>query len=158
MEEQSEKRNYKAILIICIIVLLIICVFFVFRNNKIDKLDENSNENKVYSIINDFPEGNGIQVFMNYDATEEQITKLGNDLRQIEEISSITFISKEEAYNIIKKRLGENENALRGFTPDIFSVSFIVTIKDEKSVKNLESKIKNLENVREVSSNVRTQK
>ena len=149
MMRLKNKRIYKILLIICTIVLLILAYKLITKN-------ENNNTNNVSTLLG--KDEIGLQVLMYYDATEEQINKLGNDLKQIEGITNITFISKEEAYNIMRKRLAENESAIEGFTPDIFSISYIVNVKDEKDVKSIENKIKNLENVRDVSNNVEARK
>lgn len=94
----------------------------------------------------------GMQVFMEYDATDEQISKLKEELNKIEGVNTVTFISKEEAYNTMKKRLGKNEKALNGFTPDMFSVSYMVTLTDLSLNDNVYDSIKALDTVREIQN------
>ena len=94
----------------------------------------------------------GMQVFMQYDATEEQINKLKEDLNNIDGVNTVTFISKEEAYNTMKKRLGKNEKALNGFTPDMFSVSYMVTLTELSFNDQVYNSIKSLDTVRDIQN------
>ena len=94
----------------------------------------------------------GMQVFMEYDASEEAIGKLNEDLNKIKGINTVTFVSKEEAYNTMKKRLGKNEKALNGFTPDMFSVSYMITLTDLSLNDQVYEEIKALDTVREIQN------
>ena len=94
----------------------------------------------------------GMQVFMEYDASEDAIGKLNDDLKKIKGINTVTFVSKEEAYNTMKKRLGKNEKALNGFTPDMFSVSYMITLTDLSLNDQVYEEIKALDTVREIQN------
>ena len=94
----------------------------------------------------------GMQVFMEYDATEEEISKLKEDLNKIEGVNSVAFVSKEDAYNTMKERFGKNENALRGFTADAFSVSYMITLTDLNLNNQVYEAINSLETVREIQN------
>lgn len=102
----------------------------------------------INSAVNSLEKEQGMQVFMEYEATEEQISKLNEDLNKIEGINSVTFVSKEEAYNTMKERLGKNEKAMSGFTPDMFSVSYIITLTDLSLNNQVYDSINALEDVR----------
>ncbi len=106
----------------------------------------------INSWINVLEQEQGMQVFMEYDATEEEISNLKEQLTQIDGINSVTFVSKEDAYNTMKERFGKNENALRGFTADAFSVSYIVTLTDLKLNNQVYENINALETVREIQN------
>jgi len=94
----------------------------------------------------------GMQVFMEYDATEEEISKLKEDLGKIEGINTVTFVSKEDAYNTMKERFGKNEKALRGFSADAFSVSYMVTLTDLSMNNQVYESINALETVRDIQN------
>ena len=49
----------------------------------------------------------GMQVFLINEATEEQIERFGEELRDIEGVNTVSFISREEAFNIMRSRFGE---------------------------------------------------
>ena len=88
-----------------------------------------------------------IQVFMEYEATEEEIMELKEALSKIEGINTITFISKEDAYNTMKEKVGED--IMIGVEPDIFSVSFKVIYVDSNN--EIYNKISQLDGVREIN-------
>lgn len=94
----------------------------------------------------------GMQVFMEYEATDEEVKKLNDDLHKIEGINDVKKVTKEEAYNIMKERLGKNEKAIRAFTPDIFSVSYVVTLTDLSLNNQVYEQINKLDNVRDIQN------
>lgn len=106
----------------------------------------------INSWVQNLEQEQGMQVFMQYDATEEEINELREALNKIEGINSVTFVSKEDAYNTMKERFGKNEKALRGFTADAFSVSYIVTLTDLKMNNQVYDAINDLDTVREIQN------
>ena len=64
----------------------------------------------------------------------------------------MTFVSKEEAYNTMKERLGKNEKAMNGFGPERFSVSYIVTLTDLELNNEVYNEINALEGVRTIQN------
>ena len=52
----------------------------------------------------------------------------------------------------MKKRLGKNEKALNGFTPDMFSVSYMVTLTDLSLNNQVYDAINELDTVREIQN------
>ncbi len=94
----------------------------------------------------------GMQVFMYPEATEDQVDKLKEDLSKIEGINTVTFVSKEEGYNIMKKRLGKNSKAMDGFDIDVFEVSYIVTLTDLSMNNQVYDAISKLDNVKEIQN------
>jgi cell division transport system permease protein len=53
-----------------------------------------------------------ISVYLHDDLNEEQIQELGAAIHELPNVSQIVFISKEEAMEKFKKRLGEQQNML----------------------------------------------
>ena len=132
---KNKKSTFSCLGVMCA-TMLIFGLFFTFGktiNNAVIGLEQDQ----------------GMQVFMEYDATEEQIDKLNVELNKIEGVKTVTFVSKEEAYNTMKKRLGKNEKALNGFTPDMFSVSYVVTLTDLSLNEQVYNTINKLDNVKE---------
>ena len=106
----------------------------------------------INNAIKGLEEEQGMQVFMEREATQEQINKLNEDLNKIEGINNVQLVTKEDAYNTMKERLGKNEKAIRGFTADIFSVSYMVTLTDLSLNNQVYDEISALENVREITN------
>ncbi len=133
---KNKKSTFSCLGVMCA-TMLIFGLFFTIGEN-------------INNAVQGLEQEQGMQVFMEYEATEEQISKLKEDLNKIEGINNVTFVTKEEAYNTMKERLGKNEDAIKGFTPDIFSVSYVVTLTDLTLNNQVYNEISALENVREV--------
>ena len=133
---KNKKSTFSCLGVMCA-TMLIFGLFFTIGEN-------------INNAVQGLEQEQGMQVFMEYEATEEQISKLKEDLNKIEGINNVTFVTKEEAYNTMKERLGKNEDAIKGFTPDIFSVSYFVTLTDLTLNNQVYNEISALENVREV--------
>ena len=135
---KNKKSTFSCLGVMCA-TMLIFGLFFTIGKN-------------INHAIEGLEKEQGMQVFMEYDATEEQISKLNEDLNKIDGINTVTFVSKEDAYNTMKKRLGKNEKALNGFTPDMFSVSYMVTLTDLSLNDQVYDSIKALDTVREIQN------
>ena len=135
----KNKKSTGASLMIMCATMLIFGLFFLIGEN-------------VNYMLKEIESEQGMQVFMEYEATEEEISKLKDDLNKIQGINSVTFVSKEEAYNIMKERLGKNEKAMSGFGPERFSVSYIVTLTDLELNNQVYNEINALEGVRTIQN------
>ena len=131
---KNKKSTFSCLGVMCATMLLF-GLFFTIGEN-------------INNAVKNLEQEQGMQVFMEYDASEEDISKLSEDLNKIEGVNSVTFVSKEEAYNTMKERLGKNEKALRGFTSDMFSVSYMVTLTDLSMNDQVYEAINNLDTVR----------
>ncbi|MBQ2916718.1 MAG: permease-like cell division protein FtsX [Clostridia bacterium] len=131
---KNKKSTFSCLGVMCA-TMLIFGLFFTIGKN-------------INSAVSSLEKEQGMQVFMEYEATEEEINKLNENLNKIEGINSVTFVSKEEAYNTMKERLGKNEKAMTGFTPDMFSVSYIITLTDLSLNNQVYDSINALEDVR----------
>ena len=135
---KNKKSTFSCLGVMCA-TMLIFGLFFAIGKN-------------INNAVQGLEKEQGMQVFMEYDATEEQVNKLKEDLNKIEGVNSVKFVTKEEAYNTMKERLGKNEDALKGFSPDIFSVSYIVTLTDLSLNNQVYNEINELENVRNIQN------
>lgn len=131
---KNKKSTFSCLGVMCATMLLFGLFFTIGQN--------------INSAVKNLEQEQGMQVFMEYDASEEDISKLSEDLNRIEGVNSVTFVSKEDAYNTMKERLGKNEKALRGFTSDMFSVSYMVTLTDLSMNNQVYDAINNLDTVR----------
>lgn len=135
---KNKKSTFSCLGVMCA-TMLIFGLFFTIGEN-------------INSWVKNLEQEQGMQVFMDYDATEEEIRSLNEDLNKIEGVNSVTFVSKEDAYNSMKEKFGKNENALRGFTADAFSVSYLVTLTDLSMNDQVYNSINNLDTVREIQN------
>ncbi len=135
---KNKKSTFSCLGVMCA-TMLIFGLFFTIGKN-------------INNAVKGLEQEQGMQVFMEYDASEEQISKLNEDLNKIDGVNTVTFVSKEEAFNTMKKRLGKNEKALNGFTPDMFSVSYMVTLTDLSLNDQVYNSIKTLDTVRDIQN------
>ena len=94
----------------------------------------------------------GIQVFIVNEASEEEIEEIGEKLRKIEGVNSVEFVSREDAYNQMKKRYEEWEDAMAGIDPGIFSPSYMVTLTDLTLNASVQNQINEFDNIKKINS------
>lgn len=99
----------------------------------------------------------GIQVYILNDATDQEIEKLNEQIKAIDGVNTTEFVSKEEALEQMKGRLGERGYLLDGYEKvNIFPASFIVTLTDLNLSSNVQIQINELENVKKITSSDET--
>ena len=91
----KNKKSTGASLMIMCATMLIFGLFFLIGEN-------------VNHMMREIESEQGMQVFMYKDATEEQIQKLQEDIKSLDNVAKVTYISREEALNSYKEKWGEN--------------------------------------------------
>ena len=141
----KNKKSTGASLMIMCATMLIFGLFFLIGQN-------------VNHIMQEVEAQQGMQVFMHKEATEEQIKTLQEEINNLENVAKVTFISKEEAINSQLKRFGDNAKLLEAYTGENnpLGVSFLVNVTNLEKASEVESAIKGLENVKEVTLRTNT--
>ena len=140
---KNKKSTISAILVMCIS-MLVFGLFFIIGEN-------------VNHIMNTVESSQEIQVFIKNDATDEEITKVGEQLQQIEGVNQITFVSKDEALDIMQEKVGEKSYLLAGYEENNFlPASYKVTLTDLKLASKVESQINQLDNIKRITSSNET--
>jgi cell division transport system permease protein len=137
----KNKKSTGASLMIMCATMLIFGLFFLIGEN-------------VNYIVKEVESEQGMQVFMYKDATEEQIEKLNNELKSLDYVAKVTFVSKEEAINSIKSRWGDkSEKLLQAYEGEKnpLSVSFVITLTDLEKSEEVKTNIEALENVKNIT-------
>ena len=98
----------------------------------------------------------GIRVFMDLDATDEQILKLKQELLAIDGVNTVDFISQAQALQQLKERFGNRADLLEGRDESIFPVSYVITFTDLSKASSIQDKISKMENVSEINSSNET--
>ena len=139
------KKSTGASLIIMCATMMIFGLFFLIGEN-------------VNYMLKEIESEQGMQVFMVKDATEEQITKLGEEIKQIEYVAKTTYVSKEEAFNIVKERYSEYNRFLEGYSVEKnpFKVSYVVTLTDLSKSEEVRAQIEKLDNVNNIEMRDKT--
>ena len=135
----KQKKMTSASIIIMCAKMFIFWLFFVIGEN-------------VNSVITQIESQQGIQIFIKEDATDADIETLGNQIRAINGVNRVTFVSKEDALNSMKTTLGD-ESLFEGWDEENpFPASYFVTLTDLSLNDEIQSQINKLDNVDEIES------
>ena len=115
----KNKKSTGASLMIMCATMIIFGIFLILGENINHFVDEVESEQ-------------GIQVFVKNEATQEQIDELGDNIRKIDGVSTVDFVSKDEALQQMKERFGDRQDLLDGYEGEnnIFTASYVVTLTD----------------------------
>ena len=146
----KNKKSTGASLMIMCATMIIFGIFLI--------LGENINH-----IVKEVEGSQGIQVFLNADATDEQVKELGEKIRNIEvngtkAVNTVVHKTKEDALNTMKERFKEKQDLLSTFEGDnnIFSESYVVTLTDLNLSQDVQDQISKFENVKKITSKNQT--
>ena len=99
----------------------------------------------------------GIQVFIENDATQEQIDELGEKIRALDGVSTIEFVSKDDALNQMKEQFGDRQDLLAGYEENnIFPASYVVTLTDLTKNGEIQKQIDSFDYVKKIASSDET--
>ena len=136
----KNKKSTGASLMIMCATMIIFGIFLI--------LGENINH-----FVSEVESAQGIQVFINNDATQEQMDTLGEQIRALDGVSTVEFVSKEQALEQMKERFGEQQDLLDGYEENnIFPASYIVTMTDLTRSEEIQNQILTFENVKRITS------
>ena len=99
----------------------------------------------------------GIQAYITSGATDEDVKQLGEKIKSLDGVNTIEFVSKEEALQHMKDRLGEKSYLLDGYDEtNVFPASYVVTLTDLSKSSEVQAQIKELDNVKKITSSDET--
>lgn len=141
----KNKKSTGASLMIMCATMMIFGLFFLIGEN-------------VNYMVKEIETEQGMQVFMVKDATEEQIQKLGEQIKELDYVAKTEFVSKEQAYNIVKEKYGDYGRFLEGYTieKNPFKVSYVVTLTDLSKSEEVRAQIEKLDNVNNIEMRDKT--
>ena len=139
----KNKKSTGASLIIMCATMIIFGVFLI--------LGENINH-----FVDQIKSEQGFQVFIKTDATQEEIDKVGEQIRAIDGVNTSDFVSKEDALNSMRERLKDTKGVLDGFDVEQFKTSYMVTVTDLNQSKDIQNQIMQIENVVKITSSDET--
>ena len=98
----------------------------------------------------------GFQVFMKEDATQEEMDKVKEDIRALDGISTIEFVSKEQGLNTMKEKIKDEKGVLDGFNVQKIKASYIVKVTDLERSKTIQSEVEKINNVVKITNSNET--
>lgn len=136
----KNKKSTGASLIIMCATMIIFGIFLI--------LGENINH-----FVKQVESEQGMQVFINNDATQEQIDEIGEKIRKLDGVSTTEYRSKEAALNQMKEKFGDKQDLLAGYeNNNIFPASYVVTLTDLTKSKEVQEQILTFENIKKITS------
>lgn len=137
----KNKKSTGASLMIMCATMIIFGVFLL--------LGENINH-----FVKEIESAQGIQVFVKNEATQEEIEALEDQIRSIQNVSTVEFYSKEQALDQVKERFGDKQDLLSAYEGEnnIFTDSYIVTLTDLSQSQAVQDQILTFETVKKITS------
>lgn len=109
----------------------------------------------VKDILKQIKEAQGMEVFIEKEATEEEMEKLGQEIRALDGVNSVVFKSRQEAINSFVESMKEYKEILEGYKDEETNplrASYVVTLTELEKAKDVESTIEKLDNVANITS------
>ena len=126
--------------------ITMICAMFMF--GAAFAIGENINY-----IMKQVQQEQGMEVFILDDASDEDITKLGENIKKLDGVSTATFKSKQEALDSVKESFKEYPEAIAGYENDyIFPASYVVKLTDLSKATDVEKAIEKMDFVKNIRS------
>ena len=107
-------------------------------------------------FVDDIKSEQGFQVFLKTDATDEEIQKVGEEIRALDGVSTAEYKDKTYALNTMKEKLGDKSELIDGYGSDYFPTSYVVTLTDLNLSKEVQEKIQQFDNVDKITSSDKT--
>ena len=139
----KNKKSTGASLMIMCATMIIFGIFLILGENINHFVDEIKSEQ-------------GFQEFLNKDATDEEIQKVGEEIKALDGVSTAEYKDKEYALNTMKEKLGDRAELIEGYGPDYFPPSYVVTLTDLNMSKDVQNKIMEFDNVNKITSSDQT--
>lgn len=131
----KNKKSTAASLVIMCATMFVFGIFFLIGEN-------------VQGVMKQVEEQQAMQVFIDPNATEQEIAELGNKIKALSYINQAEYRTKEDALNSMKSWLGDKQSVLAGLAKsNPFKPSYVVTLTDLTKISEVESQIMTFDKV-----------
>lgn len=126
---KNKKSTIASIIIMCA-TMFVFGIFFLVGEN-------------VNHITKTIEEQQGMEVFIYDEATETQTTELGNQIRSMNYVNTVTYKTKEEALDQMKRMFKDKKGYLETYEGEgnPFKASYVVTLTDLTKLEEVQSQI-----------------
>ena len=138
---KNKKSTASSLAIMCM-VMLVFGAFFIIGEN-------------INYIMNNIEDAQAIQVFFKDNVTDEEARSLGDQINKINGVNKIEFVSKNEAYNIVKTEILQKPELAEGYE-ESFPPSYIVTFTDLNLKDDVQKEINKINQVDTIESSNET--
>ena len=134
---KNKKSTMSSLMIMCA-TMFIFGLFFVIGEN-------------INAYVKSIADAQGIRVFIEDSATEQEIEDIGEEILDIEGVRNAVLISKEQALETMEEWLGPE--LIEGYKQNnIFPVSYDVTLTDLELNKEIQESIAEIDKVEDIRS------
>lgn len=110
----------------------------------------------IENMVTEIEDAQAIRVFIWNENTDERVAEIGEEIKKIEGVNTVTPKTKEEAYNEVKEKLGENSAALEALEPASFSDSYVITLTDLDKNESVQEQINSIDGIKRITSSNQT--
>lgn len=136
----KNKKSTAASLMIMCATMIIFGVFFIIGEN-------------INHFVKEVESAQGIQVFINTDATDEQIKEVGEKISSLDGVNTVTFVSKETGLEQMKEKFKDKEYLLDTYKDNnILPDSYVVTLTDLNLSSQVQEQINQMEHIKRITS------
>ena len=137
---KNKKSTVSSLIIMCC-AMLIFGIFFILGEN-------------ITHVMQDIEDSRLMEIWLKSDATAEQTAEFSEELKKIDEINSIRYVSAEENKNEIKEIWKDKPDLLEYVdTFDEMPVKYEITLTDLSYSKEVKARLSQLEIVDSIESN-----
>ncbi len=143
---KNKKSTFSALMIM-IVTMMTVGICFIIGEN-------------VKAILGEMESGYPIEVYIEDGLSQTEKNTIEDEIKKIQYVNSsnIQFISKKEAYNRAKEKLGDAVDAvseLQGYTEEEhpFPELYVVTLTDLEKLKDVVTQLEGIDNVIKTSEN-----
>jgi cell division transport system permease protein len=137
----KNKKGTASSLITMISAMFLFGIFFTIGEN-------------INTIMTQVQQSQGMEVFIDIDATDEQINELGNKIKKLDGVNTTVLKTKQQALDSVKEGFKDYQNLLDGYDGEknIFPASYIVTLTDLSLSNSVKAEIEKFDNVTDILS------
>jgi len=142
-------NTYRNILMSLASIMIVIATLVVFGFFLLIALNLELNIN----VFKELPE---LEVFCHEELDENQVSYVEEAVKNSDKVAKYEIVTKEQAFEKFKKRLGEGSMILDGYDESILPVSFIINLKDPSQSTEAVEEFKDISGVENVSFHQQT--
>ncbi len=134
----KNKKSTLASMITMMSTLIILGIFLLFSMN-------------IGDAIKALKQNQGMHVFILVETKEDRIKEIGDEIKKIDYVNSVTFKSREEGLKDLKKQFKDSPALTEGIdNPEFLPDSYIVKLTDITKASEVKGKIEKIKDVEEV--------
>lgn len=108
----------------------------------------------IIAFISYYHDQTTMEIFMNKEISEEQMTNIQNQIKNQAEDVEITYVSAKQHLENLKEKFKENQDLLAGYNDEnnIFTDSFVIKTKLAQDIEKIEKSLVNVEGIQKIQS------